>query len=105
MYAPIVAFTIIRVCITEIKNREVIHRLCKLNHTGGMKMTTGYDEILDSKDIQHILRISKNTANELLRSGKIPCVRAGNRYRVSRRALEKWLEAGLGAQAEELASD
>jgi excisionase family DNA binding protein len=59
------------------------------------------EEVLTSKEVGSILRLSKNTVNELLRSGRIPSVRAGKKYLVSRRALEKWLAGEKSAERAE----
>ena len=43
------------------------------------------------KDIQKILRISKDSAYRLVRERYIPSLKIGRTYRISKEVFEKWL--------------
>lgn len=43
-------------------------------------------------DIQHILKVSKTTVYELLKSNKFHTVRVGGQYRISKKSFDKWLD-------------
>ncbi len=45
-------------------------------------------EYLTKKELMEELKISKNTVYRLLQSGKLPAVKIGNEWRVSRKALD-----------------
>ncbi len=55
-------------------------------------MSFGKEDVLTSRDLEDILKLSKTTVGELLRSGQIPSVRAGRKYLVSRSMLQEWIE-------------
>ena len=55
-------------------------------------MSFGKEDVLTSRDLEGILKLSKTTVGELLRSGQIPSVRAGRKYLVSRSMLQEWIE-------------
>lgn len=47
--------------------------------------------VLKEEDLTHILSISRNTAYELVRSGKIHSVKIGRTYRIPCSAVEDYL--------------
>ena len=49
--------------------------------------------VLSVDDLSKILKVGRNTAYELVRSGKIRSVRVGHQLRISAKALEEFLEA------------
>jgi excisionase family DNA binding protein len=51
-------------------------------------------ELLDIPEICQVLRISQKTCRILIRSGALPTIRVGKLHRISKAALEQWLEAG-----------
>jgi excisionase family DNA binding protein len=50
-------------------------------------------EYLKVSEVAEFLQIGRTRAYELVGSGEIPSVRIGRSVRVSRRELERWLEA------------
>ena len=47
-------------------------------------------------DIQYILKVSRTTVYELLKSKKIHSVRGGGQYRISKKSFENWLNGEEG---------
>lgn len=47
--------------------------------------------VLRVEDLMPLLSIGRNTAYELVRSGKIRSIRIGKQYRIPREALEEYL--------------
>lgn len=47
-------------------------------------------------DIQHILKVSRTTVYELLKSKKFYSVRVGGQYRISKKSFENWLNGEEG---------
>lgn len=55
---------------------------------------TSYEElplVLDMKDKQHILGISRTTAYKLIYEDGFPMFHSGNRIKVSKQALFEWM--------------
>ena len=50
----------------------------------------------DIDDIQHILKVSRTTVYELLKSKKFHSVRVGGQYRISKKSFENWLNGEKG---------
>lgn len=50
-------------------------------------------EVYKVKDIQEILKISKNAAYELIKSAPFPIIRIGNTYRIAKEGFDKWLNS------------
>lgn len=50
-------------------------------------------QVLTVEDLARILAISKNTAYDLVRSGKIRSVKIGRTYRIPKAALEEYLKS------------
>jgi excisionase family DNA binding protein len=46
--------------------------------------------------IQHILKVSRTTVYELLKSKKFHSVRVGGQYRISKKSFENWLNGEKG---------
>lgn len=47
--------------------------------------------VLQVKNLPEILRVSRNTAYALVRSGQIRSIRIGRTYRITREALSEYL--------------
>ncbi|CAB4922542.1 unannotated protein [freshwater metagenome] len=56
-----------------------------------MESASFRDEVLDAHETAAALRVSINTTYTLLAEGKLPGVRVGRQWRVSRRAIELYL--------------
>lgn len=54
-------------------------------------MFSDYPDVVSIAELQSMLRISRNTAYELVRSGKIRSVKIGRTYRIPRSAVEDYL--------------
>lgn len=54
-------------------------------------MFSNYPDVVSIAELQSMLRISRNTAYELVRSGKIRSVKIGRTYRIPRAAVEDYL--------------
>lgn len=54
-------------------------------------MFSNYPDVVSIAELQSMLRISRNTAYELVRSGKIRSVKIGRTYRIPRTAVEDYL--------------
>jgi excisionase family DNA binding protein len=63
-----------------------------------MKVATDDREVLKVEEAAALMRVTKNTAYELIAKGEIPSVRLGRLIRVPRRALLAMLE-GKGGDA------
>ena len=50
--------------------------------------------IYTANEIADILSVSRNTVYALIRSGVFHAVKIGNKYRVSRKCFEEWIEGG-----------
>lgn len=48
--------------------------------------------VISVPELAQILRISRNTAYEIVRSGQIQSVRTGTQIRISKNALKKYLD-------------
>lgn len=55
-------------------------------------MLDGYGDVLTVKEVCRLLRISKNMAYTLVHEGKIRCVKVGNRYRIPKTEIVRFLE-------------
>jgi excisionase family DNA binding protein len=53
-------------------------------------------KVRDDEDIQHILKVSRTTVYELLKSKKFHSVRVGGQYRISKKSFENWLNGEEG---------
>ena len=54
-------------------------------------MLNNTKDILTLKELQELLHIGKNTALRLVQSGEIEAFRVGNRWRVLRYSVEKYI--------------
>ena len=54
-------------------------------------MLSQYDSVLTVTELQEILNIGRNTAYQLLRTGAIPSIRIGKKYRIPRDAILHYL--------------
>lgn len=60
-----------------------------------MKHITNWDDVpllISVSELAQILRVSRNTAYELVRSGQIPSARASTQIRISKDSLKKYLD-------------
>ena len=51
-------------------------------------------KVLNVKDLVEILSVSQNTAYNLVRSGQVRNIRIGRAYRISRAAVDEFLQKG-----------
>ena len=51
-------------------------------------------KVLNVKDLAEILSVSQNTAYNLVRSGQVRNIRIGRAYRISRAAVDEFLQKG-----------
>ena len=56
-------------------------------------MLKNYSDILEVKDICEILHISLKSAYRLIHNSEIPSIKIGRHYRISKRALENFINA------------
>ncbi len=61
-------------------------------------MFTNYPDVISVSELQSMLHIGRNTAYELVRSGKIYSIKIGRTYRIPRSAVEDYL--GTSCQIE-----
>ena len=62
------------------------------------KKPTSYEElplVLDMKDIQNVLGISRTTAYKLVHTEGFPAFRSGSNIKISKRALFEWMAKGV----------
>ena len=52
-----------------------------------------YPDVLDTKDVQELLKISRKTVYCLIRNGKLPYRKIGSRYRLTKESVLKFLNA------------
>ena len=55
-----------------------------------MVMFRGYPDVVDIKQLCEMLNIGKNTAYELIHSGKLKYVKIGRQIRISKREIIKY---------------
>ncbi len=60
-----------------------------------MSVEPASSSVIRVEDLTHILSISRNTAYDLVRSGKIRSVKIGRIYRIPRSAVEDYLNASV----------
>lgn len=58
-------------------------------------MLNNTKDILTLKELQELLHIGKNTALKLVQSGEIEAFRVGNRWRVLRECVAKYIQRNL----------
>lgn len=51
----------------------------------------GYPDVLTVKDVQHILRLGRNSVYSLLENGKIKTIRAGKKYIIPKISLVQFI--------------
>lgn len=54
-------------------------------------MLSQYDSVLTVTELQEILNVGRNTAYSLLRSGAVPSIKVGKKYRIPRDAVLHYL--------------
>ena len=58
------------------------------------KMFSKYPDVVSIKELTVMLNISKNTAYELLRSGKLKSIKIGKQYRIPKQFVIEYLSWG-----------
>ena len=56
-----------------------------------MTMLNKYNDILTVEELCEVLRIGKNTAYKLLKSGEIKSIKIGSTYKIPKRAVIHYL--------------
>ena len=56
-----------------------------------MTMLNKYNDILTVEELCEVLRIGKNTAYKLLKSGEIKSVKIGNIYKIPKRYIKDYI--------------
>lgn len=69
-----------------VKHRNVLER------GNGMLMTQDKEELLTPREIAERYRVSEDTIRWHIRKGHLEAIKFGKQYRVSKQALEKFLE-------------
>lgn len=54
-------------------------------------MLSQYDAVLTVTELQEILGVGRNTAYSLLRSGAVPSIKVGKKYRIPKDAVLHYL--------------
>lgn len=54
-------------------------------------MLSQYDSVLTVTELQEILGVGRNTAYSLLRSGAVPSIKVGKKYRIPKDAVLHYL--------------
>lgn len=54
-------------------------------------MLSQYDAVLTVTDLQEVLGIGRNTAYSLIRSGAVPSIKVGKKYRIPKDAVLYYL--------------
>ena len=57
-----------------------------------MIMLNKYNDILTVEELCEVLRIGKNTAYKLLKSGEIKSIKIGKVYKIPKKSVKKYLE-------------
>ena len=57
-----------------------------------MTMLNKYNDILTVEELCEVLRIGKNTAYKLLKSGEIKSIKIGKVYKIPKKSVKKYLE-------------
>ncbi|RMF92151.1 MAG: DNA-binding protein [Candidatus Schekmanbacteria bacterium] len=59
-------------------------------------MAQGKTDILTLKEVASYMRVNTATIYRLVRTGKIPAFRVGNRWRFRRSSIDEWLNSREG---------
>ena len=54
-----------------------------------------YPDMLTLEEFMEILQIGKNSAYELLDSGKLKCFRIGKKYKIPKKAVIEYIESAM----------
>lgn len=54
-----------------------------------------YPDMLTLDEFMEILQIGKNSAYELLDSGKLKCFRIGKKYKIPKKAVIEYIESAM----------
>lgn len=76
------------------QDKELTNFTMEDRYTMKEERPRSYEElplVLDMKDIQHILGISRTTAYKLIHEDDFPMFHSGNRIKVSKQALFDWM--------------
>ena len=52
-----------------------------------------FGDVLLTKDVEKLLRISRNTVSKLLKSGEIQFFRVGKSYRIPKKSIESYINS------------
>ena len=58
------------------------------------KMFSKYPDVVSIKELTVMLNVSKNTAYELLKSGKLKSIKIGKQYRIPKQFVIEYLSVG-----------
>ena len=58
------------------------------------KMFSKYPDVVSIKELTVMLNVSKNTAYELLKSGKLKSIKIGKQYRIPKQFVIEYLSGG-----------
>lgn len=56
-----------------------------------MTMLNKYNDVLTVEELCEVLRIGKNTAYKLLKSGEVKSVKIGNIYKIPKKYLKEYI--------------
>jgi len=59
-------------------------------------MAGSNSDILTLKEVAEYMRVNTATIYRLVRTGKIPAFRVGNRWRFRKTSIDEWLQSGEG---------
>ena len=58
------------------------------------KMFSKYPDVVSIKELTEMLKISRNTANKLVQSGKVKSIKIGSQYRIPKNFVITYLNGG-----------
>ena len=76
-------------CTFEILQLKNKFRMVKMQ-----KMFSKYPDVVSIKELTVMLNVSKNTAYELLKSGKLKSIKIGKQYRIPKQFVIEYLSGG-----------
>ena len=76
-------------CTFEILKLKNKFRMVKMQ-----KMFSKYPDVVSIKELTVMLNVSKNTAYELLKSGKLKSIKIGKQYRIPKQFVIEYLSGG-----------
>lgn len=79
--------------IYYINMSDIFHYLLARKEKIMYKDNDSVKQVVTVEDLIHILGIGRNTAYQLVRSGKIRSVKVGRTYRIPKAAVDEYLNA------------